>query len=101
LPHLEELSRRFRERGLVVLGFNCADDRAIAADLLRKNEVTFPVVLDTSEAALKVCFQEYQRSGMSAVPLHYMIDREGRVAGAWYGPDPERERDALQKLGIE
>jgi peroxiredoxin len=101
LPHLEELSHRYREQGLVVLGFNCADDQAIATDLLRKNAVTFPVVLDTSNAALEVCFQDYQRSGMSAVPLHYMIDREGRVADAWYGPDPDRETEAIRRLGLE
>jgi peroxiredoxin len=101
LPHLEELSHRYPEQGLVVRGFDCADDRAIAADLLRKSGVSFPVVLDTSDAAAKVCFEGYQRPGMSAVPLHYLIDREGRVADAWYGPQPDREEKAIRNLGIE
>jgi peroxiredoxin len=101
LPHLEDLHQRFREKGLVVLGFNCADDRAIAVDLLQKSGATFPVVLDRSDAASKVFFEGYQRQGMSAVPLHYLIDREGGVADAWYGPEPEREREALGRLGIE
>ena len=66
----------------MVMGFNCADDPALAKDLLRENGVTFPTILDPSDAATRVANQGYHLTG---VPLSYILSREGKVAGAWYG----------------
>jgi len=75
-------------KGLVVLGLNVSDDPKIARELLDKHGVTFPNIVDTSKAAGEVVFSKYQKqSGRSAVPLNYLIDREGKVARAWYGDD--------------
>ena len=82
----------YKDKGLVVLGVNNADDRKIAVDYLKENGMTFPNVLDTSEAAWKVMGQ-YETLGMSAVPMTYVIDREGKVVAAWYG----FEKDAFDK----
>jgi len=69
---------------LVVLGVNTADDREIAADLLAKKGVTFRNALDPSTDALKA-LRAYETLGMTAVPMSYLIDREGKVVAAWYG----------------
>ena len=71
---------------------NNADDRKIALDYLKENQVTFPIALDTSEAAIRAMMQ-YETLGMSAVPMTYVIDREGKVVAAWYG----FEKDAFDK----
>jgi peroxiredoxin len=83
-----------------VLGYNSADDRQIALDLLKKNELTFPNILDPSDAATMIAMQSYRATG---VPLTYIIDREGKVAEAWYGyqPNDPRGLNVLRKLGIE
>lgn len=39
-------------------------------------------------------------AGMSAVPMTYLIDREGKVVEAWYGYELGRAEKALKKLGL-
>ncbi len=83
-----------------MLGVNPSDDRKIALDYLKENKVTFPNVLDSSEAAHKAMMQYETLGGMSAVPMTYVIDREGKVLDAWYGYSPSHTREALKKLGL-
>jgi peroxiredoxin len=83
-----------------VLGINVADDRALALEYLKANRVTFPNVLDTSEAAWRAVTQYETLRGMSAVPMTYVIDREGKVAAAWYDFDKAEAAKVLKKLGF-
>ena len=88
IPQVEKLYKNYRERGLVVIGFNCADDKNIALDFLRENSVTFPNIVDTSELAVEIAFSDYGMNG--GVPLNYLIDRDQNIVDAWYGYDEER-----------
>jgi peroxiredoxin len=100
MVHLQHVHETFAGKGLVVLGFNSTDDAAIAKDLIRTKGVDYPTILDSSQPAQKVYFEDYRGSG---VPLNYVIDRDGRVAAAWYGyaeKDPRLD-DALRKLGLK
>jgi peroxiredoxin len=99
MVHLQRVHEAFAGKGLVVLGYNCSDDAAIARDLMKKQGVNYPTILDGSEQATHTFFQRYWGSG---VPLNYVIDREGRVAAAWYGyqeKDPRRD-EVFAKLGL-
>lgn len=78
---------------------NNADDRKIAMDYLKENGMTFPNVLDTSEAAYNA-MRQYETLGMCAVPMTYVIDREGKVVAAWYGFDKDAAKKALKQLGL-
>lgn len=100
IPTLEKLYRKHKNKGLVVLGFDFADDRQIASDFLRQHSVTFPNIVDASEEAIKTGFIEYQAR---AAPVNYLIDRQGKIAAAWLGYDPNSTRviDELAKLGLE
>jgi len=90
--HLQEAYAKYKDKGLVILGFDCADDKKIALDMLRANGATFPNVIDPSAAALKVCFEQYQKRGRSAVPMSYLIDGKGVILDAWYGGHEEHPR---------
>jgi peroxiredoxin len=83
----------------VVLGLNDSDDRKIALDYLKANHATFPNILDASDAANKAV-SEYETLCMSAVPMTYIIGRDGKVVDAWYGYDKDRTQKALKKLGL-
>ena len=98
--HLQELYEQFKDQGLMILGFNSADDKEIALEFMRENGATFPTILDASHAALSVSFQDYRTSG---VPVNYVIDRDGKVVDAWYGYEEghPRAKAALEKLGIK
>jgi len=104
MPHLSELYRKYKDKGLMVLGFNFADQKKIGLDFLKENSADFPNIIDTSEPAQKVFFKDYQKlEGLSGVPLNYIIDREGKVVDAWYGHDTETKPwiEAFKKVGIE
>jgi peroxiredoxin len=96
---LQNLHDTYENLGLVVLGVNCSDKKKIAVDLLEKDSVTFPNIIDSSKTAQNVIYRGYRMSG---VPLNYIIDREGKVAAAWYGYSKKggRGMKVLEKLGI-
>jgi peroxiredoxin/outer membrane lipoprotein-sorting protein len=102
VPGLQQLHQDYRSKGLVILGFNCTDDRRIARAFLRENSVTFPCVLDSSENAARVIRVGYGNRTRT-VPLNYIIDPQGNVVDGWFGneQDPERVLAALQKAGLE
>jgi peroxiredoxin len=100
MRHLQEFYEKYKDKGVVILGFNCADNRKIALDFLRDNSATFPNILDTSMAAVKTAFDSYKMNG---VPLNYIIDREGKIVDAWYGYEEGHKRviEALEKAGAK
>jgi len=97
--HLQKLHEQYRDKGLVILGFNCSDDKQIALEFLRENKATFPTVLDSSDAARKTGHQDYRMNG---VPLNYILDPQGKVVDTWYGYEEGHERAlaALKKAGL-
>ena len=100
MGHLQKLFEKYRGQNLVILGFNCSDKKEIAMDFLRENSATFPTILDSSDAAVKISWEDYRASG---VPVNYIIDREGKIVDGWYGYQKGHPRaiEALKKLGLE
>jgi hypothetical protein len=49
-----------------------------------------------------VTAEAYQR-GVYAVPLNYLIDRDGKIVRGWYGYEKDDPRPAqdLEKLGVK
>jgi peroxiredoxin len=97
--HLQELYEKYKDKDVVILGFNSADDRQIALDFMQENSATFPSVLDSSYAAKKVHFKDYRVQG---VPTNYIIDREGKIVESWLGYEEGHKGaiEALEKLGV-
>jgi hypothetical protein len=85
---------------LVVLGLNPSDDRQIALDYLKANQATFRNILDASDPARKAERQYETLEGLGAVPMTYIIGRDGKVVDAWYGYDKGRTQKTLKKLGL-
>lgn len=67
---------------------------------MKKLDLTFPCILDSSPAAAKIANDKY---ACNAVPTTYLIDREGKVLSAWVGfsEEDEHAKTALKKLGFE
>jgi hypothetical protein len=74
MVHLQHVYEDYKKRGVVILGFNSADDPKIARKFLREKRINFPNILDSSRAAQDVAARTYKGSG---VPLNYIIDRDG------------------------
>jgi peroxiredoxin len=100
MPYLQSLYAKSRDRGLVVLGVNVSDDRAITSEFLREHGVTFPNILDTSPEAEAV----YSRDcGVGTISVNYLINRDGIVVDGWIGylNGQAREDSALKTLGLD
>ena len=98
--HLQQLYETYQDQGLVILGLTF-EERNLARLMLRENQVTFPNIRDGSRVAFKVLDKKYK--GGSAIPLHYIIDRQGKVVEAWYGSEEGHARAlaALKRAGLE
>jgi len=96
---LQKLYEQYESMGLVVIGLNTSDDEKIVREHLKLNKMTFPIILDTSEKAWKV-HDQYETLGMTAVPLTYLIDRDGKIVTAWYGYGKGLHEAALKQAGF-
>jgi len=101
IPHLQWLHQEHGDMGLAILGFNGTDDERIARAFLRENAVTFPNVLDSSDAVTRLVRAGYGNK-TGTLPLSYIIDPHGRVVDAWFGyeQDPEQPLAALTEAGL-
>ena len=102
LPHLGRLSEKYAGNDLVIVGFNFADEENLAEAFLRGRSARLPSIIDNSPAAQEIYFNKYQTvKGMSAVPLNYVIDRNGQIVEGWYGfiKGEERGLRIIRALG--
>lgn len=101
ISNIQQLYEQYKDRDILFLGLNCFDDKQLALDFIRDNSVTFPNILDSSYATKKLVFDRYNNR-QQKVPLSYIIDREGKVADAWFGYEKGHKRaiGALEKSGI-
>jgi peroxiredoxin/outer membrane lipoprotein-sorting protein len=102
MPNLQKLHDKYESRGLVIIGFNYADNKRITQSYMRENSVTFPNVLDSASDAEKVMLRSYKNKTQT-VPLNYIIDSQGNVVDAWFGYEEGSKRTsaALKKAGLQ
>jgi cytochrome c biogenesis protein CcmG/thiol:disulfide interchange protein DsbE len=77
-PVLEQMWRRHRSRGLVVVGVDWHDFRTDARRFARRFALTFPLVDDGSGSI-------GDRYGVKGVPETFVVDRDGRIVEAIIG----------------
>lgn len=79
LPYFEQVSERYREKGLVVIGISVQDKPESVGEMVQQLGITFPVGLDpTGEVAVGV-FK------LQTIPMTYFIARDGTVRSVWRG----------------
>ena len=88
LPALEELSRRYADQGLTVLGVAIDGPETVATvgPFARRTGVTFPVLLD-EESRVVSTFNPSR-----TVPFQLIVDRHGRVVRRRQGYSPGDEK---------
>jgi peroxiredoxin len=91
MPHLDELYRKYRERGFVVLGVSI-DGSGSAAKVrgeVEKLGVSFPILLDQETQVVALY------NPRTSAPYSVLIDREGRIVRRQEGYTTG-DRDALE-----
>ena len=79
LPAMERLYREFKGKGLEIVGINIKDKRDEALALVKKNQLTYPVLMDP-EGEIGLLY------GAFSTPTVYLIDRKGAVLARMWGP---------------
>lgn len=88
MPALETLYRRYRSKGLVVLGIDQGESATVAESYAKKLGITFPVLIDDA--------QQYGRAyAAQGLPTSILVDRTGRIVK---GIDGEMTLGQMQEL---
>ena len=74
VPALERAWRRYRSRGLVVVGIDYDDLSGDARKFMRKYQMTYPAVHDRRKKTVAAF-------GVTAVPETYFVNRRGMLVG--------------------
>ncbi|MGO9113062.1 MAG: M56 family metallopeptidase [Thermoguttaceae bacterium] len=82
LRRIQKIYARYKDSGLIVLGYNATDDAKLALETMRANGVTFPTILDISNESRKIRSRDYKINGFNA--KDYVIDRTGKIITAFY-----------------
>ena len=84
-PVLNELSKKYAERGLIIIGVNLDEARADMEHFLKENPASFTAVRDQTESVVK-------KLGIRTFPSSFILDAEGRVRFAHGGYHGEKTR---------
>lgn len=77
-PAMEDLHKRYAERGLVIIAVNVDENRPDMEAFLKKNAATFVVVRDANQKLV-------EKTGIATMPSSFLIDRDGKVRFAHTG----------------
>ncbi len=93
MPHLEQMHRELRERGLVVLGLDVGESAETVRDFAREHHYTFTLLLGAEpEIAAKYHVDGY--------PTVFMVDRAGKIAARFSGmPQTDLRAEVERALG--
>jgi thiol-disulfide isomerase/thioredoxin len=94
LPALDQMARRLRARGVIVLAVNIDRDRAAADAWLAERLPDHAVTLAQDPEGVFLA-----RCGASGMPTVYVVDRDGVVRFAASGYAPERVADVERAAG--
>jgi thiol-disulfide isomerase/thioredoxin len=71
-PVMEELHKRYADRGLLIVAINVDENRPDMEAFLKKNAASFPVLRDPNQKLV-------ERAGIATMPSSFLLDREGKV----------------------
>jgi len=83
LPQVQELSRKYAERGLVVIGIHSEQDGEKCGEFVEKEGITFPIAIDSGKTA--------EQFAVTSWPSVFLIDKEGKVVKGYEGELPSTE----------
>jgi peroxiredoxin len=79
MPALEKLYQANKQSNFLIFGIAAdPEGKAVVEPFVKKYGVTFPILLDPK----KVAFQQYF---VGKIPVTYLIDKQGRIAGMFPG----------------
>ena len=93
-PILEQIWRKDRARGVVVVGLDAKDFRKDARRFARRFDLTFPLVYDGPGDVVG-------RYGVTGFPETFVLDRSGKIVEAFAGAVDSAEDQSLLHAAID
>ena len=85
MPLLENLYKRYKKLGFVIIGVNVEADSSKANSYLRDITVSFPILYDTKNEVSK-------KYNVNNMPTTVILDRNGNIRYTHYGYKPGYEK---------
>jgi cytochrome c biogenesis protein CcmG, thiol:disulfide interchange protein DsbE len=92
-PMVDKVAKRYRDRGLVVVGVNTSDVAQRARPFAERNRISFPIVFDTNSAVAS-------GYGVENLPTLVLVSRAGKVLAVRTGITDDSELESLVKEAL-
>lgn len=96
-PHLQELYKTYKPKGLEVISVNLLDKPPVIDKYVKEGKFTFPIVMNGDDYKNGIA----GKYGVTAAPTNILLDPNGKVVGKWIGFEPEKMKAAMAKLGVK
>lgn len=101
IPHLNEVHKKFQDKGLVVIGQDCWEqDDALVAPFIKKmgDKMTYRVALDdkTSNQKGQMAKTWMEAAGRKGIPSAFLVDTKGVIA--WIGHPMELKEAVIEQV---
>lgn len=94
-PVMEDLHKKYGEKGFVILAVNVDETTAAMKDFLKEHAASFAIVHDTTKKLVGT-------ANISSMPTSFMLDKEGKVAAVhkgFHGKDTVKQYETeIEKL---
>lgn len=99
IPHLNEIHKKFKDKGLVVIGMDCWErDESLVAPFVKKmgDKMTYRVALDdkTSNKKGQMAQTWMEAAGRDGIPSAFLVDTQGKIA--WIGHPMELKEQLIE-----
>ncbi len=97
IPSLDELYKRFRNKGLVVLAVSLDPSASSVGNFLQRHPVGFPMLFDEKRNVTKSLYKVF------SLPTTFLIDKKGNIAQKYFGeqdftgPEMTKQIESLLK----
>lgn len=92
MPSIENLYRKFKDKGLVIIGVSVDNSEKAVRSFIRERGITFPILLDKEK---EVSFGDY---GIIGLPVTFLIDRKGIIVDKVFGERQWDSEDTIEKI---
>lgn len=99
-PQLAELSRRYREQGLEVIGLTSDEksDQAKVEDFIRRVGINYNIGYASNWVSRTFLFGTEDETGAPPIPQLFIISRDGKVVEHLIGDSPQHGIDYLEEV---
>lgn len=99
-PQLAELSRKYREQGLEVVGLTSDEksDQAKVEDFIRRVGINYNIGYASNWVSRTFLFGTEDETGAPPIPQLFIISRDGKVVEHLIGDSPQHGIDYLEEV---